>query len=155
VVVRVLTGLGALLFAYLALIPIGLIGSLLDSSCAGAGCERELAIQIPLGLLYAACLLAVLGTAVALATHAATGSLPAQRRIGGALAVTTGVVSVTLFALFALAFPLGAAICAGVATLTLTVLWLVNREPRGPRAGPNGHRPDGPAPGELDRVECP
>jgi hypothetical protein len=152
---RVLTGLGALLFAYLTLIPVGLLGSLLDSACAGAGCERDLPIQILLGVLYAACLLAIAATALALLAYTVSGSLPAQRRIGTALAAAAAIVSATLFALFALAFPLGAAICGGIAALTLAVIWLVNRSPRGPRAGSNGHRPGGPAAGELDRVERP
>jgi hypothetical protein len=126
-VVRVLVGIGALLFLYLALIPAGLIYSTLDSACAGEACETSVASKVAFSLLYAACLVAVLGTAALFAHYAATGSPAAQRRIPRALGLTGAVIGAALFALFLVAFPLGGAVALGLALASFFLIRLRSR----------------------------
>ena len=83
---RVLTALGAAVFIYLGLIPAGLIYSTLDSACAGEACSASLLSRIAFTCLYAACLLALLGTAALLADYTRRGTIEAQERIPPALA---------------------------------------------------------------------
>jgi hypothetical protein len=138
--VRILSGIGAALFVYLALIPAGAIGSLLDSSCAGEGCETSALSKLAFTALYGACLGALLLAAGAFAAYAGSGRRRAQERQARALALAGGVVFVTLFVLFAVAFPGPAAVAlliAGGCYLALTRLARRRQEPD-PRS--NGHR---------------
>ncbi len=70
---RVVSGLGAALFAYLALIPFTLIANAFDNSCAGTGCETPLTIEVLFVALYLASLLVLGATAVLFADHALRG----------------------------------------------------------------------------------
>ncbi|HKJ36246.1 MAG TPA: hypothetical protein VKA36_06740 [Solirubrobacterales bacterium] len=114
---RVLAGIGAFVFLYLALIPAGLIYSTLDSACAGPGCESSTAAKVAFTAIYSLCLIAVLGTAALFAGYAATGSATAAHRLPRALAATGGVIGAALFVLFAVAFPLGGAVALALALL--------------------------------------
>lgn len=134
--VRVLAGIGALLFLYLALIPAGLVYSTLDSACAGEGCETSVASRVAFSLLYAACLVAVLGTAALFAHYAATGSPAAQRRLPRALGATGAVIGTVLFVLFFVAFPLGGAVALGLASASFVLIRLGGRGDGGGRPAP-------------------
>ena len=131
---RVIAGLGAVLFAYLALIPGGLVFATLDNSCDG--CDEDLAVAIVLTLAYTLCFLGLVATSFSLASYALRPTLEAGRRVGTALAIAAGVTGLTLFALLTVAFPF-----AGLAIAAIGVglyLWLRARPgPPDPRA--NGH----------------
>lgn len=145
---RVLAGLAALLFAYLALIPGGLIFSVWDSACSGGGCETSLTSRVAFTLIYGLCLVAVAGTAAAFAAHAFRGTLESQERLPRALAGSAVVIGGATFVLFCVAFPLGGAIAAALAGAGFAALRLCGRE-RGGTRGPaelgrvNGHGPTG------------
>ena len=124
---RVLSGLAALVFGYLALIPAGLIYSTLDSACAGPGCETSIPSRVLFTLIYSACLAALLGTAGVFAHHAATGTIETQRRLPRALALTGIVVGISLVVLFVFAFPLGGAVAVAVAAAAYLGLRLHSR----------------------------
>jgi hypothetical protein len=138
---RVLAGLGFLLFAYLTLIPAGLVIATVDPSCADGGCDESLALTIALTILYTACALALAASAGALAGYAIRPGGSAAGRVAGALAISAAVIGVALFVLLAISFPIAGAVIAvlGVGLYT----WLRRRPgPPDPRA--NGHGPPGP-----------
>lgn len=144
---RALAAIGALGFAYLAIIPAGLVASMIESACAGEGCASAPLSKLTFTALYGACLLAVVGCALLFAHHALRGSLATQRRLGLGLRLTAVVVSVTLLALFAAAFPLGAALALGGAAITLAVLaWLARERGGLPPASSNGQATNGTGP---------
>jgi hypothetical protein len=131
---RVIAGLGAVLFAYLALIPGGLVFATLDNSCDG--CGEDLAVAIVLTAAYVLCFLGLLVAALSLARYALHPGSEEGSRVGTALAIAAALTGLTLFALFVVAFPIGgvaiAAIGAGL------YLWLRARPgPPDPRS--NGH----------------
>ncbi|CAN5137278.1 hypothetical protein BH24ACT23_BH24ACT23_00120 [soil metagenome] len=138
---RWLAALGAFAFAYLAIVPAGLVISTVDSACSGSECETSLASDILLGALYAACFVSVAGTATALALYAIRPSLVRERLIRRGLTLALAAVGATLFALFAFAFPAPALFTLGVGGIVYGGL----RYRYGPRsAGPpnpsaNGH----------------
>jgi hypothetical protein len=144
--VRFLAGLGALLFAYLALIPGGLIFSVWDDACSGGECESSLFSRIAFTLLYGACLAAVLGTAAAFAHHALRGTFETQERLARAMMISAFVVGGATFVLFCVAVPLGGAIAGAIAAGGYLLLRLRQRREDTPAGGVervNGHRPLG------------
>jgi hypothetical protein len=132
---------GAFAFAYLAIVPAGLVISTVDSACSGSECETSLASDILLGALYVACFIGVAGTAAVLALYATGPSVARERLIRRALTLALAAVGATLFALFAFAFPAPALFTLGVGGIVYGGL----RFRYGPRrAGPpdpsaNGH----------------
>lgn len=119
---RFLAAIGALVFLYLALIPAALLWSTLDSACAGEGCEASVASSALFTLLYAGCVVALLGTAALFTHHAFSGSLVTQQRVPRGLAASMALIAVTTFALFAFAYPRGALIALFVAASAFVVL---------------------------------
>ena len=115
---RFVSVLGALLFAYLAVIPFGLVISTLDSACAGAGCETSLPSKVVFTLLYGICLLALAGTAALFAAHAALVTGRSQERLVGGLLASAAIVAVVAFCLFFVAYPLGAVITLFIGATT-------------------------------------
>ena len=145
---RILSGLGAMTFLYLAVIPSGLIYSTLDSACAGPGCEVSTLAQVLLSALYATCALVLLGAAAAFADHALHGHLETQQRLPRVLTASALVIGIALFAMFSAAYPLGGAIAALLAAITGGWIWLLSCARTGPQqvpdagsiTGANGHR---------------
>lgn len=135
---RVLAGLGALLFLYLAIIPAGLIYSTLDSACAGAACETSVVSRVGFTVLYGACLAAILGTAGLFAHYAASGREEAQSRLPRALALTGSIVGAALFVLFLVAFPV-----AGASVLALALAGYLGVRIAGRDQGRQDEPPDG------------
>lgn len=143
--VRILSGLGALFFVYLALIPGGLIGSTLDSSCAGSGCETSLLSKVAFTAIYGLCGLALVGVAAALANHTLRGTVATERRVQRGLAGAAVIFAGSAFALFAFVYPIAGGVgllLAAVIYLTLKRLERPTREPDPRRSGHsrNGHR---------------
>lgn len=136
---RVLAGFGALLFAYLALIPGGLVFSVWDSACSGGSCETSLFSRLAFTVLYGLCLAAVLGTAALFADHALRGTLASQERLPRALLVSAFVIGGATFVLFCVAYPVGGALAAAVAALGYAALWLRGRDTKEP---PASHAPE-------------
>jgi hypothetical protein len=138
---RIVAGLGFLVFAYLTLIPAGLVIATVDPSCADGGCDESLALTVALTILYGACTLALATTAGALGGYAISPGLQAARRIAAALAVSAAAIGVALFALLAISFPIAGAVIALVGVGLYT--WL-RRRPGPPDPRSNGHGPPGP-----------
>lgn len=144
---RVLSGIAALFFVYLALIPGGLIFSVWDSACSGGGCETSLLSRIAFTLLYGLCLAVVLGTAALFANHAVRGTLESQERLPTALLISAFVTGGATFVLFCVAYPLDGAAAGGLAGAGYLALRMRGRDGSGGGAGGgepgrlNGHRP--------------
>jgi hypothetical protein len=73
-------------------------------------------------LLYAACAVALVGTAGLFAHHAFSGSFATQQRLPRGMAASMALIALTTFALFAFAYPLGALIALLVAASAFAVL---------------------------------
>jgi hypothetical protein len=138
---RVLAIAGFLLFAYLAVIPAGLVGATLDPACAGGDCESVLVVRIGFAALYGACCVALAVTAVAFAGYGLRPTVEGLRMVGRALTGAAVVIGVALFGILALSYPLaGAALAAGG---VIGYLWLRRLRPSGTLdAGSNGHGRD-------------
>ena len=142
---RVISGLGAALFLYLALIPAGLIYSTLDSACSAAACETSVLSRVLFTALYAVCLAALLVTAALFADHAARGTPAAQQRLPRALAVTGSIAGIAVFALFLVAFPVPASVALAIAGAGYGLVRLSQsrQPPAPPDPATNGHSSNG------------
>jgi hypothetical protein len=138
---RIVAGLGSLLFAYLTLIPAGLVIAAVDPSCGDGGCDAGPALTVLLVVLYAACALALAASAVALAGYAISPGDPGARRIARALAASAAVIGIALFGLLAISFPIAGAVIAAIGIGLYS--WL-SRRPGPPDPRSNGHGPPVP-----------
>lgn len=143
---RVLALIGALAFLYLAIIPAGLIHSTVDSACAGEGCATSTISRVGFTTLYGLCLAALLTSAGLFVAHAVRNTHASQERLLRGLANTGAIVGGALFALFAVAFPLGAAVAFALAAPAYVAIRRGHpaRRPEPPlTAAVNGHGPNG------------
>ncbi len=99
---------GAILFAYLALLPGGLVISTLDPACAGPDCDQPLAEDILLGALYALSFAAIAACSVAMCLYFFRTTAANEAWIRRALLAALGAIGLTLLAQFALTFPFAA-----------------------------------------------
>ena len=139
---RWLVLVGSFLFAYLALLPGGLVISTLDPACAGPECDQPLAEDILLGALYAACLAAVLASSVTMAVYFFRTTVRNEERIRQALVATLAAVGLTLLAQFALTSPFAALFTVAVGAAVYGTLRRLNApaKPDGPKdPSANGH----------------
>lgn len=135
---RVIAAIGSVVFAYLAIIPAGLVISTIDPACAGGECETSLARDIPLTVGYIGAFLAVGGTSAALSLYSFRPSAAGERWIRRALGASVLAVGATLGLLFAIAEPLAAAVTLAIGGGTYVLL---SRGVRRSRIDPsaNGH----------------
>lgn len=126
---RWLSLLGAFVFAYLAIIPAGLVIAIFDSACAGGDCQTSLARDIILGVIYVAAFVSVAGTSVIMAANFFRHGLRTERLMRFWLVASLATIGTTLFAHFALAFPLAATFTLGVGGMVYGTLRYMNRPP--------------------------
>lgn len=153
---RALAIVGAGLFAYLALIPGGLVLASLDPGCSGAGCGRSTLGSAALAIVYALAFLALVASAasfvwLAIEPHSARAS----QRVVRVLGVTAIAAGLAMFAVFAIGSPVAAAVIAVIGVVCFTLLRRRARDAGGApeadseseeRASSNGHGP------RLDRL---
>ena len=130
---RVVSGIGAAVFAYLALIPFTLIVNAFDNSCAGTGCETPLAIEVLFVALYLASLIVLGATAVLFADHALRGRPETLNRVPVALRACGAVIGVTLFLLFCTISPIGGVIATVIGIGTWRLLARYNPDAPDPK----------------------
>ncbi|CAN5598955.1 hypothetical protein BH10ACT11_BH10ACT11_03210 [soil metagenome] len=141
---RYLAGIGAMVFAYLALIPVALIGSTLDPACAGQQCETGLLSDIVFTTLYVGCAAGMLSVSGTLSLYAFRPSTVGEGWIVRALIGAAVILGATFYALFAIASPVPAV----VITLIGAGVYLLLRRQRDavetpdPEPSGNGKRPD-------------
>ena len=115
---------GSVLFAYLALLPGGLVISTIDPACAGPDCEGSLAEDILLGSLYALCFAAVVACSATMALYFFRTTVGTERWIRRALIAALAAVGLTLLAQFAVALPFAALFTVAVgAAVYGTLRW--------------------------------
>lgn len=119
---RVLSAIGSIFFLYLAVIPAVLIYSLLDSACAGEGCESSVLTQVALTVAYLACVIALIGSSALFANHARLYTFRSQEQLQRWLALTGGVVGSATFLLFTIAFPVAAMVALAVASVAYLMI---------------------------------
>jgi hypothetical protein len=112
--VRVLAAAGALLFAYLAVIPLAVVGSTLDSACAGSECGYSAPLSVYLVIAFGAAALALAAGAVSMAAYAVHPSEGTARLIRASLKVSVAVIGVVLFSELAITHPVAAIVIAAL-----------------------------------------
>ncbi len=133
---------GSFVFAYLALYPGGLVISTIDTPCAGPDCNQPLAEDILLGVLYGACLLAVVACSASMAHYFFRTTVSGEHLIRRTLVIALVVAGATLLVHFALVFPFAAlfTLAAGGAVYgTLRYLNSPEATPDPPDVSSNGH----------------
>jgi hypothetical protein len=133
---------GSVLFAYLALIPGGLVVSTLDPACAGPDCDQPLAEDVLLGALYVLCFATIAACSATMALYffrtTARGELYIRRSLVFALAAA----GATLLAQFARAYPCAALFTVAVGGAVYGTLRYLNAPKPGPLPpdpSSNGH----------------
>jgi len=106
--VRVLAALGALFFAYLAVIPGAFIGATVDSACAGPQCGYSPPLTVYLVVAFGATALALAASAVTMATYAVRPSRSNERLVTLSLKASVASVGVLLLSELALPHPVAA-----------------------------------------------
>jgi hypothetical protein len=130
---RIVSGIGAVVFGWLALIPFSLIVSTFDNACTGPGCETPLPVEVLFVALYCLTLLALGGTAVVFADHAIRGRAETLALEPVALRVCGAVVGVTLFLLFCTIAPVGGILATVIGVGTWRLLARFNPDAPDPR----------------------
>jgi len=133
---------GSVVFAYLALFPGGLVISTIDSACAGPDCDQPLAEDILLGVLYGSCFAAFVACSASMVLYFFRTTVGVERLIRQALVAALATSGATLFAQFALNFPLAAlaTLAVGGAVYgTLRLRYGPAAEPELPDPSTNGH----------------
>ena len=117
--VRILAALGAVCFAYLAIIPGAVVGATVDPACAGPQCSYSAPVTVYMVVIFAATALALAASALAMALYAARPSTRGAALIRTALKASAVAVGVVLLSELALPDPVAAivivAICVPVA----------------------------------------
>jgi hypothetical protein len=130
---RVVSGIGAVVFGWLALIPFSLIASTFDNACTGPGCETPLPIEVLFVALYCTTLLVLGGTAVVFADHAVRGRPEALALEPVALRACGAVVAVTLFLIFCTSWPIAGLIATVIGIATWRLLARFNPDAPDPK----------------------
>ena len=135
---RVLAAIGAVVFAYLAIIPAGLVVSTVDPACAGGACRTGLGRDILMVVAYSATFVAVAGTSAAFSLYAFRRTVGRERLIRTMLLASVATVGLTFMLLFAIAQPIAAVVTVAIGAGTY---WLLRRGERRSGFDPsaNGH----------------
>ncbi len=131
---------GSVLFAYLALIPGGLVIATLDPACAGPDCDQPLAEDILLGALYVLSFVSVVACSATMAFYFFRTTVRGELLIRRALVFAVAVAGATLLAQFALAFPFAALFTVAVGGVVYGTLRHMNApKPVAHDPSSNGH----------------
>ena len=103
-----LAALGAVCFAYLAVIPGAFIGATVDSACAGPQCDYSAPVTVYLVVAFGATTLALAASAVAMATYAVRPARSSERLVALSLKASAASVGVLLISEIALPHPVAA-----------------------------------------------
>jgi hypothetical protein len=118
--VRVLAALGAVSFAYLAVIPGAVVGATIDSACAGSQCDYSPPVTVYLVVAFGATALALATSAVTMAIYAARPSDANERVVRTSLKASAALIGLLLVSEIALPHPVAAlVIVAGCVPIAL------------------------------------
>ena len=112
--VRVLAALGAVCFAYLAVIPGAIVGATIDPACAGSSCSYSTPVAVYLVVAFSATALVLAGSALVMGLYAARPSAPHARLIRTSLKAAAALVGLVLLSELALPDPVAAIVIVGI-----------------------------------------
>jgi hypothetical protein len=104
--VRLLAALGAVCFAYLAVIPGAVVGATVDSACAGPQCGYSPPVTVYLVVAFGATALVLAASAVTMAIYATRPSPVTERLVRTSLKASAALIGVLLLSEIALPHPL-------------------------------------------------
>jgi len=140
--VRVLAALGAICFAYLAIIPGAVVGATIHPACSGSQCSYSPPVTVFMVFIFAAASLALLASAVTLALYAVRPSTRNARLIAIALKASAVAIGVVLLSELALPDPVAAIVIVGVC-VPVALLGTAGRSSRARPPGADTHRAPG------------
>ena len=105
---RVLAALGAVCFAYLAVIPGAVVGATVDSACAGSQCGYSPPVTVYLVVAFGATALVLAASAVTMAIYATRPSPLNERLVRASLKASAALIGLLLLSEIALPHPLAA-----------------------------------------------
>jgi hypothetical protein len=126
--VRLLAALGAVCFAYLAMIPGALVGATVDSACAGSQCEYSPPVTVYLVIAFGATAAALAAAAITMAIYAAKPSPRGERLVGISLKASVALIAVLLLSELALSHPVAALVIVG-ACVPIALIGAARRRP--------------------------
>jgi hypothetical protein len=112
--VRLLAALGAVLFAYLTVIPAAVVGATIDPACAGSSCEYSPPVTVYLVIAFGATAFGLAASALAMALFAARPSARSEGLVRTSLKVSAVLTGVVLFSELALPHPVAALVIVGL-----------------------------------------
>ncbi len=139
---RVLAALGAVCFAYLAIIPGALVGATIDPACAGSQCSYSPPVTVYMVVIFAASALGLLASAATLALYAARPSPRHAHLIRAALKASAVAVGLVLLSELALPDPVAALVIVGVC-VPVALVGAARRASRARPPGAGTHRAPG------------
>jgi len=104
--VRLIAALGAVFFAYLAVIPGVVVGATVDSACAGSQCGYSPPVTVYLVVAFGATALVLAAAAVTMAIYATRPSRVNERLVRTSLKASAALIGVLLLSEIALPHPL-------------------------------------------------
>ena len=107
---RVLAAVGAVCFAYLAVIPGALVGATVDSACAGPQCGYSPPVTVYLVFAFGATTLALAASAVTMAIYAVRPTRSNERLVGNSLKASAVLIGVLLLSEVAMPHPVAAVV---------------------------------------------
>jgi hypothetical protein len=140
--VRVLAALGAICFAYLAIIPGAVVGATIHPACSGSQCSYSPPVTVFMVFIFAATSLALLASGVTLALYAVRPSTRNARLIAIALKASAVAIGVVLLSELALPDPVAAIVIVGVC-VPVALLGTARRSSRARPPGADTHRAPG------------
>jgi hypothetical protein len=141
--VRVLAALGAVCFAYLAIIPGAIVGATIDPACSGSQCSYSPPVTVYMVVIFAATAVALLASAATLALYAARPSGRNAGLIRTALKASAVAIGVVLLSELALPDPVAAIVIVGVCVPVALIGTAARRTSRVPPPGAGTHRAPG------------
>ena len=132
---RVLAAVGALCFAYLAVIPGAVVGATVDPACSGSQCSYSPPVTVYLVIAFGVTALALASSAVALGLYAAR---PSARHAGGirvALKASAILVGVLLLSELALPHPVAGIVVVAIC-VPVALIGAARRSGRAPSSAP-------------------
>jgi len=140
--VRVLAALGAICFAYLAVIPGAVVGATIDPACSGSQCSYSPPVTVFMVFIFAATSLALLASAGTLALYAVRPSTRNAGLIAIALKASAVAIGVVLLSELALPDPVAAIVIVGVC-VPVALLGTARRSSRARPPAADTHRAPG------------
>lgn len=128
---RVLAALGAVCFAYLAVIPGAVVGATVDSACAGSECDYSPPVTAYLVVAFGVTALGLAAAAVAMAIYATKPSARSERLVRTSLKTSVALVGVLLLSELALPHPIAVMVIVA-ACVPVALIGAARRRPPTP-----------------------